>query len=159
MAIVKFNMKEVQKLVDELNGTKSYSPTMDDLFKPELYKGGKVVDSSGTAEGHKDFGWPDSSQIDKSRVEPQLLLVKDQALYLLNNADVKGTPRERDAVVYAHGCHPDKDDDFYENARMIFGGDDGSVSIPVGWFELALKANRRLFKVNVAPTQISLVLK
>ncbi|NMU75611.1 hypothetical protein HKB17_00685, partial [Vibrio parahaemolyticus] len=63
MAIVKFNMKEVQLLVDELNKTKSYSPTMDDLFKPALYKTGKVVDSNGNDEEHKDFGWPDSSQI------------------------------------------------------------------------------------------------
>ncbi|MCQ9090613.1 DUF3085 domain-containing protein [Vibrio alginolyticus] len=159
MAIVKFNMKEVQLLVDELNKTKSYSPTMDDLFKPALYKTGKVVDSNGNDEEHKDFGWPDSSQIDKSLVEPQLLLVKDQGLYLLNNADVKESPRSRGAVVYAHGCNPDKDDDFYETARMIFGGGDGSVSIPVGWFDLAYKANKRYFKLNVAPTQISLVLK
>ncbi|MFL0919295.1 hypothetical protein ACJO10_21265 [Vibrio parahaemolyticus] len=55
MAIVKFNMKEVQLLVDELNKTKSYSPTMDDLFKPALYKTGKVVDSNGNDEEHKEF--------------------------------------------------------------------------------------------------------
>ncbi|WP_165387318.1 DUF3085 domain-containing protein [Vibrio vulnificus] len=159
MAIVKFNMKEVQLLVDELNKTKSYSPTMDDLFKPALYKSGKVVDSNGNEEGHKDFGWPDPNRIDKSLVEPQLLLVKDRCLYLRNNVDVTANRYRIGKVAYAQGCHPDKDDAHYDTTRAILGDVDGSVSIPVGWFDLALKANKRYFKLNVTPTQISLVLK
>lgn len=157
MAMVKFNMNEVQKLVDELNNT-SYFPTIEDIFNPDLYKEGKVVDSNGVEEGHEDFIWPDSSQIDNSLVQPQLQLVKDQGLYLINNADVKGSPEARGAIVYAEGCNPHKDDDFYQNAKWIFGNDDGSEVIPLTWFNLAKKANNSLLTLNVSPLQTSIVL-
>lgn len=157
MAIVKFNMNEVQKLVDELNNT-SYAPTMEDLENPALYKSGKVVDCNGNEAGHKDFLWADSSQIDNSLVQPQLQLVKDQGLYLINNADVEGSPEARGAIVYAEGCNPHKDDDFYETAGRIFGHGHGSEVIPLTWFNLAKKANNSFLTLNVSPLQTSIVL-
>jgi Protein of unknown function (DUF3085) len=69
--------------------------------------------------------------------EPQVILVHDDGVYLMSN----GTPRDlidpnstekyaRSFVAYAEGCNPTTDDDFYDNARDLVGGDDFSEYFP-----------------------------
>ena len=54
--------------------------------------------------------------------EDKLMLVGDHGVYLMSFAQ---EPDKRQ-IVYAEGCNPKTDDDFYENKRHIFGGDDGA---------------------------------
>ncbi|STN24982.1 Protein of uncharacterised function (DUF3085) [Escherichia coli] len=53
--------------------------------------------------------------------------------------------------------NPSVDDEWYDEAEEALGGDDSSVSIPVAWFELALKKKFNAFSIKVSPTKITLV--
>lgn len=72
-----------------------------------------------------------------SKGEPCLFLVHDQGIYLMSGAEerqlIDGS--EKCLVVYAQGCHPDKDADFWEHSRDLVGGDDFAEAIPLSAFE------------------------
>lgn len=56
-----------------------------------------------------------------------VMLVKDNGVYIMSETGVL-TPRGR-KVAYAKGCHPDKDETWWETARAEVGGDDFGESI------------------------------
>jgi len=63
--------------------------------------------------------------------EPTITIVHDQGVYLMSN----GRPRdvvegERSFVAYAKGCDPKKDEDWWDNARDLVGGDDFGEHVP-----------------------------
>ena len=49
-----------------------------------------------------------------------ILLVHDQGIYLMG----QGMPSGRNPIIYARGCHPQRDCDFWEHSRDLVGGDD-----------------------------------
>ncbi|EBO7535878.1 hypothetical protein GG892_17765 [Salmonella enterica] len=51
-----------------------------------------------------------------------VMLVKDNGIYIMSETG-ELTPRGR-KVAYAKGCHPEKDDNWWETARTEVGGDD-----------------------------------
>jgi Protein of unknown function (DUF3085) len=74
---------------------------------------------------------------------PAVLLVHDQGVYLMSNgeprdivdADATGRKDEasnegRSFCVYAAGCDPDADEDWYDTARALVGGDDFGETLP-----------------------------
>lgn len=70
---------------------------------------------------------PEGQSLYGEPVEPSLMLVKDQGAYLMAPTDPRqlvDENGERCVVSYAQGCNPNVDDDFYENARALCGGDD-----------------------------------
>lgn len=158
MSIVKFTMSDVERLISELESCQGFTPTGDDIWTDGLYVGGKVVDKDGRTQNDPDFSWPDSSKIDRTKLTPQLIMVKDQGLYLLNNAKMTGSASERGKVVYAAGCNPDTDDFWYENAKDAFGGDDGTIAFPADWYHCAKKANKRVFAISITTKSIRLKL-
>lgn len=163
MPILKFKTKDVLKLVNELELASSFSPTIEDLFNAALYPDGIVRDEQGRteseAENAGDFFWPSASKIDPEKVQPSLSLVGDHGVYLMTNAKLEGTPSSRGTVVYAEGCNPDLDEDFYENKELLFGGDDGSVPLPVSWAKWAISANKLKCKVKLGSNSIELIKK
>jgi hypothetical protein len=77
--------------------------------------------------------------------EPALWLVHDQGVYLMSS----GIPHlerpdkpEASKVVYAQDCNPDVDEDWWDNARDLVGGDDFVEAI-------ALDIVERVFKLNL----------
>ncbi len=77
--------------------------------------------------------------------EPSLFLVKDEGVYLMSAglpADLLHPTLPKQVVVYAEGCHPDLDTDWYETARDVMGGDDSSEPIPTKLFTDALRDPR-----------------
>lgn len=105
-----------------------------------------------------EFFWPSSKYIDQSKVKPSLVLVGDHGLYLITNAKNEGSPTSRGTVVYAAGCNPKLDDDFYENKCDLFGDDDGSKpSYGMGWW--AIQNKKRTFRLKSTRGSISLVTK
>lgn len=163
MAILKFKMTDVSKLIAEIEAAKEFNPTMDHLFDASLYKGGVILDKEGLTEAEAEakggFFWPSAEHIDKSKVESALQLVGDQGVYLITNAEAEGTPAQRGTVAYAEGCDPDKDDFFYENKRHLFGGDDGSVTIPFDWALWAKHEKKRVLKLKLSSNSVELVQK
>lgn len=96
------------------------------------------------------------------KLEPSLLLVGDQGVYLMSN----GTPADlldpsddgkkiaKRFVAYADGINPDVDKDWYDTKVSLFGGDDGAEPIPLEFFQIALAAAKKYIWVEVTETQI-----
>lgn len=126
-----------------------------------LHKGGVLLDDKGRTEkeakAEKDFFWPSAKNVERAKIEPRLTLVGDHGVYLITNADLPGSPISRGTVAYAKGCNPSVDEDFYENKQRRFGSNDGTVSFPVSWAEMAIMANKKVFKLKLLKTSISYV--
>jgi len=142
MAACIFMLKDIIELA-AFNLTHNQGASFDDLYADDLYPGGKVI--------LKD-GWPDSDKIDQNKLNAKraLHLVGDHGLYMMAGSK-ENFPRkdggEGSHVVYAKGCNPDLDEDFYDNKKALFGGDDGVLSIPLAWVEIA----RKLAKAKGVP--------
>lgn len=97
---------------------------------------------------------------------PALFLVGDEGVYLMSNGK-PGLPKDEEAaakqadgeeffsckVAYAKGFDPEKDDDYYENKRRIFGGDDGAETLMVTDFEPL----EGFVGLNITPNSISII--
>jgi len=107
--------------------------------------------------------------------KPGLWLVHDQGVYLMSNGkpgwmvektspNGKGGTTSMNKVTYAEGCNPDTDNDFYDTARYLVGGDDFGDYIPAsmirnalggkdGWMpasgSISIVMSPRQFKVNI----------
>lgn len=55
-------------------------------------------------------------------------IAKDQGAYI---GATMGAKPEQKVIYYFEGCDPEKDEDWYENARNAFGGDDWGQHLPV----------------------------
>lgn len=147
-----FKVKEVRRLVEHSKASKEHSPSYEDLFNPEYHKGGKVIDNNG---------WPDSNNIDHSKIPAGLLLVKDQGVYLLSNGMPPLLVREgekRQVVAYAKEANPTMCEDWWEAGREIMGGDDCAESLPLSMFETIMDSlhDDGEIKISVTETHIKL---
>lgn len=62
---------------------------------------------------------------------PAVLLVHDQGVYLMSNGNPRDIVKDQTSFcASAHGCHPDRDPDWYETARSQVGGDDFGETLP-----------------------------
>lgn len=100
--------------------------------------------------------------------EAGLFLVHDQGIYLMSS----GLPRlmadgtlgdEKSKgpsmVAYAKDCHPIEDEDFWDNARDLVGGDDFAELLPLRFFEaletspdetFIIRANANSFAMEIS---------
>lgn len=61
----------------------------------------------------------------------QLLLVKDQGIYLMSDAKPADMIDEgKHFVTYAEGCNPDTNEEWYDTAVNLAGGDDFGETLP-----------------------------
>lgn len=84
--------------------------------------------------------------------EGGVVLVGDQGIYLMPEKFVDELRRR---VVYAAGTNPDVDEDWYDEKRNLYGGDDGVDT--VGTVEEILriaKAAKKFVIVNLSETEI-----
>ncbi|MDN5752736.1 MAG: DUF3085 domain-containing protein [Nitrosospira sp.] len=158
MSVLTFNTDELKGLVEELAAASRYSPTMEDLFNETLYPDGIMRDKQGQTEAEIEaqggLFWPSSDYIDRNLIRPSLILVGDQGVYLITNADVTGAPASRGTVAYAEGCKPGRDAASYDNKVAMWGGDDGSVAIPPGWAESAMSMGHKQFRIRLSGDRI-----
>lgn len=143
-----FNAGEVRKLLEHTASCTEHKPTMSDAINPLMHKDGVLRDSGGN-EIHLDSSgwplagaWPDSKNIDQSKIPPGLWLVGDHGIYLMSN----GSPGlllsgagddEHHHIVYPRECNPDTMDfdDWYDAKNRIFGHDDGVEFLPLSMFK------------------------
>jgi hypothetical protein len=91
--------------------------------------------------------------------EPSLFLVHDSGVYLMS-AGIPHLEREDEPesskVVYAAGCNPDTDEDYYQEAAELVGGDDFVEMLPLDTFEKLFALGLKNIKVvvDLTPTQI-----
>lgn len=85
----------------------------------------------------------------------EIWLAGDQGVYLCSDTDGKNRK-----IAYAFGCNPKKDEDWWENKRYLFGGDDGGDELSKAGFAKELvwcKKYRKgydIFCINLTKTQI-----
>ncbi len=115
-----------------------------------------VAHSKGKKHPDKFYGEP-------LTIKEFLYLVHDQGVYLMSGAD-EVLPAEdgktQSFVTYAEGCDPRKDEDWYDQARYLVGGDDFGEPISLDFWEAALKGhdavNAKTLTVNFGKTKISI---
>ena len=87
-------------------------------FKAEDVR--RVVEHSIAAPRQSDVAYTT-----KPVEAPAVLLVREQGVYLMSNGqprDIVGVDAaDRSFCAYAIGCHPEKDADWYETARVAMG--------------------------------------
>lgn len=119
---VTFNKEEIGKLVELLESSKKFKPSYNDLMNPNapLKEGCKVL-------LEEDLPYEPES-IDMTKIEPQLMLVKDEGVYFMTNA-VKENAESEDQIriSYAIGYNPndktESSEEFYEKCREVSGSD------------------------------------
>ena len=95
-----------------------------------------------------------------SAPEPALILVHDQGVYLMS-AGIPALPDPHrpkgHKVVYAQGCHPERDDEWWEEARDLVGGDDFAEALPLRLFEsiFALELENIRITIKLTATQLT----
>jgi hypothetical protein len=153
MHIITFDIQKLAALAKHAMDAPEHSYGYDILFLPQYHRGGTVV--------KKDDGWPDKDNIDKSKLTPALILVKDQGIYFMSNG-VPALPRaEGDShVVYANECNPHAMpfEEWYQAGRTIMGGDDTVMTL-FDWPILVLKAQAdgaTAIQVKVTPKSVQI---
>lgn len=83
--------------------------------------------------------------------QPALFFVHDSGVYLMSN----GKPRDmsdetRSYCAYAKGCRPGIDNDAYETARRLVGGDDfaETLVIDAAWMDHCERYDELIIKVT-----------
>lgn len=165
---ISFPMVELQKVIAQFQQEGvTLTPTMDCLFEPANYPDNKIVDKDGLTEKQAQkinkAWWPDQSKIDRSKLKPKLMIVGDHGVYVManvNNPALKDGDGKRlpNIVAYGTGFNPAHDDDFYERKSHVFGGDDGSVTIGLDWFEMTRTAGKNNMVIQFNARSIRLVI-
>lgn len=152
MHTITFDIAKLARLAQHAVDAPEHTFGYDVLFEAEYHKGGKNVEKGG---------WPDKDNIDKSKLKPALILVKDQGIYFMSNG-VPELPRTEDEshVVYANECNPRtmKFEQWYDAGRTIMGGDDTVITL-FDWPVVVLKAQAdgaTAIKVRVSPTSLQI---
>lgn len=149
--IVKFPIDGVKRIYEHSKANPLFSPSFGQMFQAEYRKDGKAVSF--------DADMPKSTDVDTSKIPPQFTLVKDQGAYLMAGTEATlAGEKVANFVVYCDGCNPDVDEDYYETAREIFGGDDFGEPLPLEWMQRAIESGKEYLCLKVTEENIELVL-
>ncbi|XOV79425.1 MAG: hypothetical protein ACFHVJ_00330 [Aestuariibacter sp.] len=161
MSIAVFDLKEVNKLMSELQGDVVLVPTQEQQYNPDLYVDGVLKDIDGRTrqqvEGEGRRFWPDISRIIPGKI-PRVLVLKanEKGLYLTTNLKSKLTPFQRGAVVFALGCNPVKDDD-WEKAVKQMTPEHLDLTVPISWVVSAIRAKADALRIEISSDGIAQV--
>lgn len=120
--LLRFAIAELLPILTHSETATAQKPSFEDLLNPDVWKAGATANAGG---------YVDADQVDTAKLEPSILFVKDEGVYLMSN----GTPMLPDAarpgrslVLYAEGLGATAD---YELVREAVGGDDFAERLPI----------------------------
>jgi hypothetical protein len=95
----------------------------------------------------------------------KFFFAKDQGAYFGATVGKNEDKTFKNCIEYINGMEPDKKNkdgsDWYDNARMKFGGDDFGIHIPVSWLTLFFQkkefVNKRRFSIKITANNVQLV--
>jgi|SRR5690554_169851 len=155
MAYVYFRTDQIKEILAEISDSHEFSLAIEDIWNPQNYPGGKVIDEFGRTENEaKQMGsvfWPDERAMVHNCIPPRLMLAGDRGIYLTSNAV------NRSVVVYAEGADPHKDEDWHNNKASWFGYDDGVIPLPVEWAESAARCRSPFLALELRDDEVSFV--
>lgn len=76
----------------------------------------------------------------------QFYAAKDHGAYVGANVLVNGV--NENVIFYFKKCDPQKDDDWYESAHRMFGGDDFGEHLPAEWLSMPDGATSLRITIN-----------
>lgn len=104
----------------------------------------------------KEWSMPWSQEEPK----PAILFVHDQGIYCMSNGIPRDVVDEKsNYCVYAKGCDPRTDEDFYDEAHYLVGGDDFVEIFPVTESTLQRCDQFSEVEIKVTARQISMTFK
>ncbi len=139
MKVLRFNLSEIQPLVDHAAKAKIHTPTFAQRYEEVE---GQFVEKK------------------KLEVSPGLILVKDQGTYLLSNGALKEgeTASNLGLISYAEGTNPKTDPDWWDVSRELCGGDDFAEYLPLEWFSEALEQGDQYLELLMTDDSIEMSL-
>lgn len=157
--ILHFSIPDVRKLLDHSKNAPSHVPNMEQRYSGEFLKAG--------IPKPKDFDFNIKDEdLDYSKIPAGLWIVGDQGVYLMSNGNPHfhnpNNPENPKSsfVVYAKECDPHKlpFDEWYENKRAAFGGDDGSEFISAETIEEWFMRNpkKKTFNIDLTPSRMKI---
>lgn len=91
--------------------------------------------------------------------QANFFMAKDQGAYVGAAAGIVDG-QMKNCIFYFKGCDPQKDQDWYHNARDMFGGDDFGENFPVSHLKDALaQPDLTSVVIKVTPTSVSIQAK
>lgn len=130
MAKIYFQLSEVLPLIEHSEQAPAQRVSMTHLFDKKYWKEGTPKPSDGFVK---------EGDVDVSKIEQNVLLVKDDGIYLMSNGNPGLLLEEgRHKVTYAKNCNPKTDADCWETARALVGGDDFGEALPIAMFRQAI---------------------
>lgn len=144
MAKMRFSGEDVRVLFEHSKSCKEHAPTMEMLCDPKYLKEGERMPEGGFAR---------QEQIDPKKIEPHLLIVKDEGCYLISG----GLPHlqgkdSRNHVVYAAGYGKEAS---WDKVRDALGGDDFAEGIPLSMFEKPMADSATTIWINITQTRLA----
>lgn len=136
MAVLKFKKTEVKKLIDHTLQNPKMSPSLIHLAESQYWKPHAKA---------SDFGFVKASDVDVSKIEPYLSLVKDSGIYLMSGSSktLPGTTT-MNYVVYAEGYGEDAD---YDDIVAAADGDDFGETIELSAFQKAMEMDGKYLTI------------
>lgn len=138
----------LKAIVEHARTSPSRNPSYDELYDPACRKDGKEPE---------DGTFPTVDDVDPDKIPFGIWLVKDRGVYLMSpgNPNLKAPTGDESLVAYAIEANPN-DDDCWETARSIMGGDDCVEKIDLPFFERAIARGMTRIVIAVTDAQISL---
>lgn len=121
-----FSCSDILPLIEHSERAARRIPTFGQMCDPACRKDGAAPN---------DILEVSADQVDIDKVPAGLWLVGDHGVYLLSNGE-SGADKPPEAV-YAHGCDPRLNADFYRAKNSWFGADDGTEFLPLEDLEKA----------------------
>lgn len=92
---------------------------------------------------------------------PSLFFVHDHGVYLMSNGEprdiVTDENKETTYVAYAQHCNPRTDNEWWDNARELVGGDDFAETLPISRAWLDKCGRYEELEINVTGEEITCV--
>jgi hypothetical protein len=159
-----FDKKHVAQLLEISKKADNPTPIFEQVLTPEYWRDDLDPDRRALLDAEiSDTGFAFSARpedVDPAKVPRGLILVGDQGVYLMSqqsNEEVKAMGVSH--VAYANEIDPTKmaSDDWYDNKRAAFGGDDGTIHLPAEHVEAGLRLPGDHFVIELTPTQYGIV--
>jgi len=160
---VTFNVGAVRRLFEHSRAALEHGPSYEHLFDAQYHKSGVILCDDGTPYKDESGQWPDSNNIDTKLVPACIVLVGDQGIYLMSNgmpALLAEEGKTRNVIAYAKESDPtdETNEDWYDAKVDIFGGDDGTIPLPLSMFVEAMKLpDSATLKVNITSRHVTVV--
>ena len=132
-----FPTAAIQFLIDHARAAPTSRPILDDCF---VEPGADLAHLKPGAKPDAG-GFVHSDDVDAEKLPKGLLLVKDRGAYLMSGGNpplLKDNGKGHE-VVYATGCDPRKDVDWYDDVYYLCGGDDFIMRVELSMLDRLLE--------------------